>query len=162
MLLLAVILIALPFGLAAVIGAPYLPILQRDAKGALDLANLKPGQTLIDLGSGDGRLLVAAARRGIKSIGYEINPFVYAVSLLVTWRYRQLITIHLRDFWTTPLPPADGIFVFLIDRHMARLDKKLGHEIHQPTPVVSFVFQIPGKKPRRQTKNAYLYEYGQR
>jgi 16S rRNA A1518/A1519 N6-dimethyltransferase RsmA/KsgA/DIM1 with predicted DNA glycosylase/AP lyase activity len=122
--------------------------------------NLKSGQTLVDLGSGDGRLLRAAAQRGIRSIGYEINPFVYLVSLIVTWRYRKLITIHLADFWQTKLPPADAIYVFLIDRLMPKLDQKLTADVSRPTPVVCFVFKIPGRKPISENRNATIYEYG--
>lgn len=160
MLTLILLLIVLPFGIAAIVGAPYLPTLKHDYDPILELAHLQPGQTLIDLGSGDGRLLRAAAQHGIRSIGYEINPFVYLVSLIVTWRYRQLVTIHLADFWRTPLPPADAVYVFLIDRLMPKLDQKLSRDITRPTPVISFVFEIPGRAPHTTTRNAFIYHYG--
>ena len=156
------VLLVLPFGLAVWMGAPYVPILRRDYEPVLDLADLKPGQTIVDLGSGDGRLLRAAAARGYQAIGYEINPFLVAVSWLVTWRYRRLVRVRLADFWHTPLPPADAVYVFLIDRYMTRLDHKLSQELTRPTPVISFVFQIPGRRPSRRTRNAYRYEYGRR
>jgi 16S rRNA A1518/A1519 N6-dimethyltransferase RsmA/KsgA/DIM1 with predicted DNA glycosylase/AP lyase activity len=108
-LILILLLIVLPFGIGAILGAPYLPILRRDSDRLLKLAGLKPGQTLIDLGSGDGRLLKAAAAQGIRCIGYEINPYLVFISRLVCWRYRHLVTIHTADFWHTPLPPADAI-----------------------------------------------------
>ncbi len=161
MWLLFALLIVLPFGLAVIVGAPYVPILRRDYEPLLKLTKLKAGQTLVDLGSGDGRLLRAAAKQGIRGIGYEINPFLYLVSLVVTWRYRQLVTIHLADFWRIHLPEADAVYVFLIDRLMPKLDAKLSREIAKPTPVVSFVFQVPGRKPTTKTRNAYLYTYGQ-
>ena len=59
--------------------------------------------------TGDGRLLRTAASRGIRGIGYEINPLLVLISRLVCWRYRRLITIHLADFWRVQLPPADAI-----------------------------------------------------
>lgn len=156
---LILLLIVLPFGLAVWIGAPYVPILRRDYESVLDLAGLQPGQTIIDLGSGDGRFLRAAARRGYHAIGYEINPFLYLISLIVTWRYRRLVRIHLADFWRTPLSPADAIYVFLIDRLMPKLDQKLTKELSLPTPLISFVFAIPDRKPAAQTHNAYRYDY---
>lgn len=152
--------LVVPFGIAGLVGAPYVPILRRDYEPLLDLADLKPGQTLVDLGSGDGRLLAAAARRGVKGIGYEINPFVYAVSLVITWRYRRLVRVYLGDFWRTPLPVCDAVYVFLIDRLMPKLDRKLTAEITTPTPVISFVFQIPGRRSSRHNRNAYRYDYG--
>jgi hypothetical protein len=160
MTLLVIFIILLPFGLAAIIGAPYVPVLRRDSVGLLDMAELKPGQTIIDLGSGDGRFLLAAAKRGYLGIGYEINPMLYIVSLLVTWRYRHKIKIHLADFWMTPLVESDAIYVFLIDRLMPKLDTKLKREITHSTPVISFVFAIPGQKAEVTTRNAFRYRYG--
>lgn len=147
------------FGVAAFIGAPYVPILRRDYRPLLELAELKPGQTLIDLGSGDGRLLREVAKRGSRAIGYEINPVLYVISLAVCWRYRGLVRIKLGDYWHAELPPADIIYVFLLDRYMSRLDRKLSSELTGPTQVVSFVFPIPGKTAVRASRNAFVYDY---
>ena len=147
------------FGVAAFIGAPYVPILRRDYKPLLELAQLKPGQTLIDLGSGDGRLLREVAKRGVRAIGYEINPVLYVISLVVCWRYRSLVTVKLGDYWHAKLPAADIIYVFLLDRYMSRLNHKLSTELSRPTRVVSFVFQIPGREPVRSSRNTFVYDY---
>lgn len=147
------------FGLGAVLGAPYLPILRRDREALLDLAGLQAGQTLLDLGSGDGQLLRAAARRGARAIGYEVNPILFAFSWVWCWPYRQLITVRLADFWRERWPKADVVSVFLIERYMAKLSAKLEAELKAPTRVVSYVFAIPGKDPRQTTKNSFLYHY---
>ncbi|HVQ44975.1 MAG TPA: hypothetical protein VMT30_08545 [Candidatus Saccharimonadia bacterium] len=152
--------IVLPFGIGAVLGAPYVPILHRDSRRLLEIANLKPGQTLIDLGSGDGRLLRAAAARGIRCIGYEINPYLVLISRLVCWRYRKLVTIHTADIWHVKLPPADVIYIFILDKYMARLHEKFRTEITAPTRVISYVFQLPGQTPIHETHNTYVYQYG--
>lgn len=159
-LTLILFLIVLPFGLGAIFGAPYLPILRRDSRKLLDIADIKPGQVLIDLGSGDGRLLRAAAARGATCIGYEINPYLVLVSRLVCWRYRHRVTIHTANLWNTRLAPADVIYVFMIDKHMARLEKKLTEEIQRPTKVISYIFELPTKSPVHQTRNTYVYEFG--
>jgi len=44
------------------------------------MLNLKSGQTLIELGSGDGRVLKEAAAKGVRAIGYEINPVLVIYS----------------------------------------------------------------------------------
>jgi SAM-dependent methyltransferase len=150
--------VVLCFGLGALLGAPFLPVRKVDAEAALDLAELKAGQTLIDLGSGDGRLLLAAAQRGASAIGYEVNPIMYLWSLVVTWRYRRQISVRLQNFWRLPLPPADVIYIFLIDRYTARLDAKLGQEVARPTKVVSYVFELP-RQPIKSTRNTHLYLY---
>ncbi|HEY2004478.1 MAG TPA: class I SAM-dependent methyltransferase [Candidatus Saccharimonadia bacterium] len=160
LILLVLIIIAATFSIASFVGAPYVPILRRDSEALLSLADLKPGQTLIDLGSGDGRLLRAAAARGIRGIGYEINPIMIAISRLVCWRYRHLITIHLADFWQTKLPPADVVYVFLLPKYMLKLDQHLANQIHQPTRLISYAFEIPDKPSLIRTRNTFVYEYG--
>ena len=148
------------FGIGAILGAPYLPVLKAEHDNLLDMCELKSGEILLDLGSGDGRFLKAAAIRGYIAIGYEINPILYLISLIITWPQRKKVTIYLGDYWHKSLPEAQAIYVFLIDRYMDRLDKKLSTEITSPTKVISFVFAMPNRKPDLTTRNAYRYRYG--
>jgi SAM-dependent methyltransferase len=159
-LLLALIIFVTAFALAGWVGAPYVPILNRDSDALLKLADLKPGQTMVDLGSGDGRLLRAAAKRGIRGIGYEINPFMVFVSRIVCWRYRKLVQIHLADFWRIELPQADVIYVFLIPKFMPKLDQHLTSRLKKPTRLISYAFEIPARKPIHRTPNTFVYQYG--
>jgi hypothetical protein len=158
-IILILLAVAVTFAIGGLLGAPYVPIRRRDSGQLLDLAGLKPGQTLVDLGSGDGQLLRLAAARGIRGIGYEINPIMVLVSRLVCWRYRRLVKIHLADLWRSQLPPADAVYVFLMPRFMERLDQKLTAEIKQPTWVISYVFEIPGRQPVRRGAGSLIYEY---
>ncbi len=160
LLIIVLLLIVLPFGIGAIIGAPYVPILSRDSRRILKLSGLKPGQTLVDLGSGDGRLLRAAAAQGILCIGYEINPYLVWISRLVCWRYRRLVTIHTADIWHTKLPRADVIYIFILDRYMERLERKFTAELTQPTKVISYIFQLPSRTPIHQTHNTSTYQFG--
>jgi SAM-dependent methyltransferase len=157
--ILLLIIITAAFAVAGFMGAPYVPIHRRDTKPLLDLSGLKPGQTLVDLGSGDGQLLRAAAKRGIRGLGYEINPFMVFISRLVTWRYRRLVTIRLANLWSLKLPPADAIYVFLMPKFMPRLHRKLDAEITRPTHVISYVFEIPQAHPIAKGANALMYLY---
>jgi hypothetical protein len=120
-----VFLAIISFGLVVLIGAPYLPTLKSQRQQALKLLALKPGQTLLDLGSGDGRLLLAAAKQGIKSVGIEANPFLFVFSWLITLRYRKLVKLKLGNYWGANWSEADGIYVFLHTRFMVRLHKKI-------------------------------------
>jgi hypothetical protein len=148
------------FAIAGIMGAPYVPILKRDSTALLELSGLTKGQTLVDLGSGDGRLLRAAASHGIRGIGYEINPVMYLISLLVCFRYRKLVSLHLANLWQIRLPDADVIYFFLMPKFMARLDKKLSRELAHKTVVISYAFQLPNRKPIRQTMNTFVYDIG--
>ncbi len=159
-ILIVVLLIACAFGAVLLVGAPYLPTMKKSRKDALDLLDLKPGQVLMDLGSGDGSLLVLAARRGLVGIGYEINPFLWAYSWLRTYRYRRLVAIRLQSFWRADLSDADGVFVFLIAHHMEHLAKLLeGRPGKKPLRVVSHAFEIPGQKTAQKHRALFLYIY---
>ncbi len=70
-------------------GAPYLPTLKPQMKTALKLAGSTAGETLLELGCGDGRVLIAAARRGYNAVGYELNPLLALLAWARTRRYRQ-------------------------------------------------------------------------
>lgn len=146
------------FALGAILGAPFVPIRRSDMEAALDLAGVAAGQTVIDLGCGDGRFLVAAARRGAAAIGYEINPLMWAWAWLATRRYRRQVRVRLANFWRVRLPKADVIYLFMIDRYTKRLDAKLSTELERPTKVVSYVFKLP-RQPVKTNRNTFLYQY---
>jgi 16S rRNA A1518/A1519 N6-dimethyltransferase RsmA/KsgA/DIM1 with predicted DNA glycosylase/AP lyase activity len=157
--LLAIILVLL-FGFVLLFGAPYVPTLKPQTEQALDLLNLKPGQTLLELGSGDGRVMRAAAARGLHVVGYELNPILVVVSLVVTWKYRKQVRVVWGSIWRQEWPRAEGVFIFMIDRFMPRLNKRF--EVYAsgaPLRVVSFAYKIPNKKIIRSQKGIHLYEY---
>ena len=159
LVLLLVFLIAAFSATGLMVGAPYLPTLKRQVETALDLANLKKGQTLLELGCGDGRMLIAAARRDIKTIGYEINPILFIVARLRTRKYRSLVRVVWGNYWRLEWPKADCIFVFLIGRYMSRLDKQIMAYKTRPLKLVSFAFTIPGKKATASRDGVHLYHY---
>lgn len=158
-ILLVAMVVALLFSLGTVLGAPYLPTRQPQSQTALGLLRLKAGQTVLDLGSGDGSFLLVAARQGIRGIGYEINPLLVIWSKLRLWRYRRLVKIYWGNYWNQSLPAADGIYVFLIKRYMRKLDRKLSKELPKSTPIASFAFTIPGKRVLSKENGIYLYRY---
>ena len=149
------------FAAAIFFGAPYLPTLKPQIDEALDLMDLKQGQTMLELGSGDGRVMLAAARRGWKVVGYEINPLLVVLSWFVTLRYRRQVKVIWGSYWHKPWPACDGIFTFLLDKYMERLDEQIWLNCKKPVRVVSFAFKIPGKRIARRKKGMFLYVYNQ-
>ena len=87
------VLLILAYGFVIPFGAPFLPTMKKDRETALDLLDLKPGQLFIDLGSGDGSLLMLAAQKGLRAEGYEINPFLWLYSWLRTRRYGRRVKV---------------------------------------------------------------------
>lgn len=157
-LILASVILVLLFGFVLMFGAPYLPTLKRQRRAALDLLSLKSGQTMIELGCGDGRMLKDAAERGIICIGYELNPLLALWCWLTTRRYGNRVRIKWADFWSSKLPEADGIYVFLLDRYMGKLHTKITQEIGDSVKVVSYAFKFPNVKSTTSRDGLYLYE----
>lgn len=158
----ASMLIILVFSFVIAFGAPFLPTLRARTDEAIDLLGLKTGQTLLELGSGDGRILRAAAAQGIKGIGYELNPLLVWYSRLACFKYRKLVTIKCRNYWQVRLPECNGIYVFLLNPYMAKLNKKIMKESKSPIRLVSFAFKIPGRTPVKEKNGLMLYEYNQK
>jgi SAM-dependent methyltransferase len=150
------------FGAVAFRGAPYVPTLRREVRSAIDLLDLQPDDLVIDLGSGDGKVLKAAAARGYRALGYELNPILLAISQFRTMHQRKRITIQWRDFWLADWPQdAKAVFVFLAGPFMGHLSQKLHQEMSrrsQPLIVVSHGFAIPGYLPKKISNGMYLYE----
>ena len=146
-------------GLGVLFGPPYVPTLRLNMTSALDLLALEKGETLLDLGSGDGRILLAAAQRGWNAVGIEVSPILVIVSRIKTWKYRKQVRVIWGNYFFTKWPPADGIFSFMIQYQMERLDKRIEAWHTKPIKFASFAFQIPGKTPIAQQGAIYLYEY---
>ena len=153
-----ILLLTYSFAVGIIFGAPYLPTMRTQRQAALKLLDLKPGQTLYDLGCGDGRMLRLAAESGLNAVGYEISPIFYAIARLVNFRYRRQVKVILGNYWAADLSGADGIFVFLLDKYMPKLDKKVT-KMGQPTKLASYTFRVPGKKPTKISNGVYLYDY---
>jgi SAM-dependent methyltransferase len=159
MLIALVIFIVFCFSFVLLFGAPYLPTLKKQQLLALQMLNLKPGQLLIEPGCGDGSLLKRAAKMGIHGVGYELNPIMFLMAKLITFRYRHTIKIKFGDFWHFDWPEADGIYVFMLQKYMHKLDNKVIQSKMKNVKVVSYAFKIPGKKATQNKGALYLYKY---
>ena len=140
-------------------GAPFVPTRQADVTALFDLHQFQAGDVFVDLGSGDGRMIIAAAQRGIRAVGYELNPFLVAYTWLRVRGLHPRPTVRWRDFWATPLPEHTAVvFVFLAGPFMKRLDRRLQAEAdlrsHDLT-LISYGMRVPGREPVA-TSGAYL------
>lgn len=156
--------LVLLFGAVAFRGAPYVPTHKATIVAALDLLkpHLHKGDVVLDLGSGDGSVLLHAVKRGYKAVGYELNPLLNFVAWLRCLHRHVHVTIHLHDFWLATWPPdTKAVFVFLAGPYMNKLARKLNQEMAkrtEPLYVVSNGFAIPGVLPKKISKGLYLYE----
>lgn len=150
--------LALSFGFVVLFGAPYLPTKKQQVLTALDLLNLKPGQRLLELGAGDGKVTMEALRRGIDVTAIELNPILCIIIWLRSWRFRHHVTIKCGNFWHTSWGEYDAIYTFLLEKYMSRLDKKIIQE-NKKVMLATFAFQIPDKAPIDEKNGVYLYRY---
>lgn len=154
--------VTLCFAVGLIGGPPYVPTLTPQVKIALDMIDLKKGQTLLELGCGDGKVLIAAAQRGWNAVGYEINPILAFIAWLRTRRYGKQVTVRWGDMWRSDTwdRRADGIFVFILPQHMPKLDGKIKAWQQKPLKLVSFAFKMPHKRLVQKDKlGVYLYQY---
>lgn len=147
------------FGGVLFVGAPYLPTLTPQVFAALALADLQPGQTLLELGCGDGKVLLAAARQGYRAVGYELNPLLAVLAWARTRRYRRQVRVVCADFWRASWPPADAVFTFLLPKYMTKLDANITRQLQKPVKLVSFAFTIPHRQVDAEKAGVYLYLY---
>ena len=153
------ILVVLIFGLVVFVGPPYLPTLRKQITTGLDLLDLQAGQTLLELGSGDGRVMLAAAKRGLKVVGIELNPLLVLFSYVVTLKYRKQVRVVWGSYWGAPWPRADAVFTFMLPKYMAKLDARMEQWRPEKVKLASFAFTIPNKEPLEIRDGVYLYEY---
>lgn len=148
------------FGFVVAFGAPYLPSLRGEVRKAFTtLYPLKKDDVVIDLGSGDGVVLLEATRRGAHGYGYELNP---ALVLLSRLRLRGRAKIHLANMWKIELPPDTTlVYVFSVSRDVSRLATFLENEatrLKRPLMVMIFGAGLPDRKPKATLKAHSLYE----
>ena len=148
--------------------APYVASPVRVVDIMLDMAKVKPGETVIDLGSGDGRILTAAAGKyKAKAIGVEISPKLVAQARERIDRdgLGELAKVIQGDVMQADLTGADVITMYLETKTNADLRPRLEKFLKPGARVVSHDYAIPGWKPTRIEKldgrnghMIYLYE----
>jgi len=131
-------------------GAMFTTTHRSKIKKILESVPMHTGQVVYDLGCGDGRFLIAAAKRyRVHAIGIEINPWAYLLSRIRIGFRHANVSIRFQDFWKTDLSEADIVFCYLFPDVMERLREKLSKELKTGVKVISCNFEIPGWKPEK-------------
>lgn len=139
-------------------GAPFAGIGKERMRVMLELLNAKKGKSFVDVGSGDGRIVIEAARKGLNAYGIEINPLLVAISL---WKIKESklknARILLKDFWKQDFSNFDYVSIWGTTHMMKFLEKKLLKELKPGAKVVSNHFQFPNWQPKKIKNDVYLY-----
>lgn len=132
----------------------YVPTPQEVVDAMLEAAQIKKGDVLYDLGCGDGRIVVTAAKRyGIRAVGIDIDPRRIAESRENVRKngVEKLVTIRRADIFKTDLREANVVTLYLLPTLNVRLIPQLT-ALRPGSRVVSHSFDIKGMKPNRVLK----------
>lgn len=132
---------------------PFIPTPEDIIPKMLDLASVKAGETVFDLGSGDGRILIAAARDfHAKAVGVETRR-----RLVIECRkkVREMglsgrVTVSCGSFKKVSLRKADVLALYLSSYVLNQLAPKFSRELKPGTRIVNFDYEIPGWKPEQE------------
>lgn len=139
------------------VGAPWLPVRKRDIESAFRLVDVGPDDMVVDLGSGDGRLLVEAAKRGARVVGYELNPFMVWLSRSRLASFRGRTAVHRKNLFKADLSHATVIYIFGLQTIMPAVAEKLRREARPDARIVSFAFEFPDWAYEKKDGIALLY-----
>jgi ubiquinone/menaquinone biosynthesis C-methylase UbiE len=151
--------------------APDFPSPQEVVERMLQLAHLQPGEMVYDLGSGEGRIVITAARNfKARAVGVELSPELCRIA---TGRVKDLglqnrVRILHANLLKVDLRPADVVTIYLLTSANELLKPNLERDLRPGARVVSHDFEIRGWKPTAVEKveaegrprNIYLYEIG--
>lgn len=146
-------------------GAPWVPSSIGIVKKMLYLADVKPGQRVVDLGAGDGRVVIIAAKLfGAHAVGVEIDPLrcLIANALIRVLGLHHKAHVYHGNLYDFDLTQADVIVLYLWQSTNQKLKVRISEQLRSGAKVVSHSFSMSGWTPVAldDAKNIFLYEIG--
>ena len=129
---------------------PFVPTPQEIVERMLELAQVKKGDVVYDLGSGDGRIVITAAKKyGVKAVGFEIDPDLIKQSResIKKEGLGQLAEIREQDIRTVDLSPATVVTMYLLPEVNLMLRPNVWRQLKPGSRVVSHDFDMGDWKP---------------
>ncbi len=148
--------------------APYVPSPQPVVERMLEAADVKPNELVYDLGCGDGRILITAAREyRAKGVGVELSDKLVrsAREQVQKLGLQNRVEVIQGDLMNVDLRPADVVTLYLLTDVNDRLKPAFERSLHKGARVVSHDFKIPGWRPERvetveaTNRTHYIYVY---
>jgi len=141
-------------------GSPWVPTTFKMVHKMLDLAEIQPDELLYDLGCGDGRISVIAARKyKAKVVGIEINPllWLWCQIVITIFGLRSRVKVILGSFYNQDLSDAEVVACYLLPNTNKKLESKLLRELRPGTRVISNTFLFYQVRLAKRDGKALLY-----
>ncbi len=158
-LILFVLLLFIFLAIDVFLDLPYVATKRERINTIMRLTKIKNGEVVVDLGSGDGRLLFASASKGAKAIGYEINPFLVILTRIHASLkgLSEYIKVYRKNLWEADLAIADIVFVYGRKKTMQKFEDFVYKNAQKGTRVVVNSNPFPNKKPLKDSEGIFLY-----
>lgn len=123
---------------------PFVPATPAQIENVLTVLRRRSG-TLVDIGSGDGRIVIAAAKKGFRAVGFELNPWLVWYSRYRAWREGVdcNTSFYISDLWKVSFSQYNNVVIFGVPQMMAQLEKKLQGDLPSTAKVVACRFPFP-------------------
>ena len=134
---------------------PFVPSPEVVVRRMLQLADVRENEVVYDLGCGDGRVLIIAAKEfGARAVGIEIRRDLYEQCLrrIKDLGLEDRVVVYHGNFFDYDISDADVVTLYLLTSVNEKLRPKLERELRPGTRVVSHDFEVPGWKPVKQVR----------
>ncbi|XP_030015871.1 ATP synthase subunit C lysine N-methyltransferase [Sphaeramia orbicularis] len=123
---------------------PFVPATTAQVENVLRVLRTRTG-SLVDIGSGDGRIVIAAAKQGFRASGFELNPWLVWYSRYKAWRegVRHSTSFYISDLWKVSFAQYSNVVIFGVPQMMDKLELKLANELPSTAKVVACRFPFP-------------------
>jgi SAM-dependent methyltransferase len=123
---------------------PFVPTPENVVDKMIELGGVKKGDVVYDLGSGDGRIVIAAAKRGARAVGFEIDPDLVAESRANIQKagVQEFAEIRNQDILTVDLSGASVVTMYLLPDVNLRLRPNLQKQLKPGSRIVSHAFDM--------------------
>ena len=130
---------------------PFVPSPQEVVDKMIEVAGVKKGDVVYDMGSGDGRIVIAAAKKGARSVGFEIDGDLVKESRenIRKGGVQNLAEIRQQDILTVDFSPATVVTMYLLPDVNLRLKPNLQKQLKPGSRIVSHSFDLGDWKPDR-------------
>lgn len=139
--------------------APFVTTPKRTVQAMLRLAAIRPGDRVVDLGCGDGRIVFAAAKAGATAVGYEMSVPAYMIAKLRSLLHPRS-SIRFGNFWHQSYSDVDVLFCYFLKDTMLDFEARIWPTLKPGCRVVSHAFSMKDVREEKRDGDAVVYAKG--